>query len=61
MLEGPHELSPDIFVMSQTTTQRGIEVTPAPIKMPPAQKRTEAAEIAETAITYTSESRRQGE
>ena len=32
MLEGPHELSPDIFVMSQTTTQRGIEVTPAPTK-----------------------------
>lgn len=50
MLEGPHELSPDIFAMSQTTTQRGIEVTPAPIKMQPARTRSEAAKIAETAF-----------
>jgi hypothetical protein len=50
MLEGPHELSPDIFAMSQTTTQRGIEVTPAPITMQSARTGTWAAKIADTAF-----------
>jgi hypothetical protein len=50
MLEGPHELSPDIFVMSQTNHPRGIEVTPAPTRRQPGRIWIEAVRIAESAF-----------